>query len=328
MDLEQSTRNSYFGKYVNKAQRGIEIGPSYRPTFAKKDGWNVVTMDHCSKEDLISKYRDEKIDEKFISNIEKVDYVWTGQTYDELFNGQGEFDYIVASHVIEHAPDLLSFLEATSNLLADSGYLLLAVPDKKATFDFFRPNTTIGDIIIGHLNPALYDLKALLDESHLRCDLDGAIAWNREVSINNLRNQNFPSPSYETKIIEKLLNRTLEEGVVENKEYRDAHRWVFTPETLQDLIGLLSDTGLINYQVIDWTHTGYYEFLMVLQKKNVCTSVPNSRFLALSEMVPNFEGSVTPVNNSNTGFTRYFLKSRFLKKIKRTAKRFKNSFTG
>jgi len=325
MDLEQSTRNSYFGKYVNRAQRGIEIGPSYRPTFAKRDGWNVLTMDHCSQEDLISKYRDEKIDEKFISNIEKVDYIWTGQTYEDLFNGQGDFDFIVASHVIEHAPDVLSFLVETSNLLKDGGYLLLAVPDKKATFDFYRPNTTIGDVIIGHLSPELYDLKALIDESHLRSNLDGAIAWNREVSIKNLRNQNFPRPSYETKVIEEILNRTLKEGVVENREYRDAHRWIFTPEILQDLIGLMSDAGLINYQVIDWTHTGYYEFLMVLQKKNKCTSIPNSRFLALSEFIPNFTGSDSTLSDNPVGTIPISLKSRYLKKIIHIAKGFKKS---
>jgi hypothetical protein len=325
MDLEQSTRNSFFGKYVNKAQRGIEIGPSYRPTFAKKDGWNVVSMDHCSTEDLISKYRDEKIDEKFISNIEYVDYVWKGQTYENLFSGQRDFNYIVASHVIEHAPDLLSFLVETSNLLTGGGYLLLAVPDKKATFDFYRPNTTIGDVIVGHLSPELYDLKALLDESHLRCDLDGAIAWNREASINNLRNHNIPSPSYEIKEVESLLKRTLKEGVVENKEYRDAHRWVFTPETLQDLIGLLSDAGLIKYEVIDWTHTGYYEFLMVLQKKKECSSIPNSRFLALSELVPNFERSDNSPKYVHAGPLFLIRKSRYLKRILRAAKSLKNS---
>jgi len=292
MDLEQITRNSYFGKYVHKTQLGIEIGPSYRPTFSKLDGWNIVTVDHCSKSDLVLKYRAENVDEKFIANIEEVDFIWTGQSYVELFDGHPKHDYIVASHVIEHAQDLLSFLRETSELLIDGGYLLLAVPDKKATFDFFRPNTTIGDVIIGHLNSQLYDVKALLDEFHLRCELDGAIAWNREMSINSIKRGNLPHPSNNVLDVQKIIKSILKENLQDNKGYRDAHRWVFTPETLQDLIGLLGGAGLLDYQVVDWCHTGYYEFLRVLEKRIELNPIDGSRELALREFSPIFDNLI------------------------------------
>ena len=317
MDLEQRTRNEYFGNYVSKIQKGIEIGPSYRPTFAKSEGWNIATVDHCSKEDLVNKYRAEKIDEKFISNIEEVDFVWTGQTYSELFNGKGKFDYIVASHVIEHAPDLLMFLKETSDLLVNSGYLLLAVPDKKATFDFFRPNSTIGDVIIGHLNPSLYDVKALLDESHLRCELNGAIAWNREVSMNHLNIGQLPIPTNPISAVHENIRKSLLEKDLKPTGYRDAHRWVFTPETLQDIVGVLNSMNLIDYHVVNWSHTGYYEFLMILEKNKNQTPTDESRESALAEFCPSFTESINQNSGMGHSLSR---KIQILARIKRKVK--------
>ena len=62
----------------------------------------------------------------------------------------GTFDAFVASHVIEHTPDLIAFLDSAAALLKPEGVVVLAVPDKRYCFDYFQPLTTTGQIIESH----------------------------------------------------------------------------------------------------------------------------------------------------------------------------------
>ena len=50
-----------------------------------------------------------------------------------------KFDAIFSSHCIEHTPDIVSHLKMVSRLLNDNGEYFLFVPDKKYTFDYFKP---------------------------------------------------------------------------------------------------------------------------------------------------------------------------------------------
>lgn len=59
-------------------------------------------------------------------------------------------DYVVASHVVEHVPDLAGWLEEVNASLKIGGRLLLVVPDKRFTFDILRPLTTYSEIITAY----------------------------------------------------------------------------------------------------------------------------------------------------------------------------------
>lgn len=96
---------------VNTAGCGLEIGPSFAPAAPKSKGFNVEILDCLSAEDLKIKYANMPIE-----NIEPVDYVWSGEPIDKLINKPNHYDYIIASHVIEHLPDMLSWLQQCSNL--------------------------------------------------------------------------------------------------------------------------------------------------------------------------------------------------------------------
>ena len=45
-----------------------------------------------------------------MENIEVVDYVWNGEPFAALVGQKHVFDWIIASHVIEHSPCLITFL--------------------------------------------------------------------------------------------------------------------------------------------------------------------------------------------------------------------------
>src|SRR5262245_51434967 len=48
--------------------------------------------------------------------------------YDQIIH---KYDYIAASHVIEHVPDVIGWLRALHRLLRPSGVVFLVVPDKR-----------------------------------------------------------------------------------------------------------------------------------------------------------------------------------------------------
>jgi hypothetical protein len=127
---------------------GLEIGPSFNPLLPKSAGYRVETLDHATADELRDKYRnDPNVD---AARIEEVDFVADGRPIAEVVGKPGYYDYIVASHVIEHAPDMLGFLTGCETLLKQTGTLVLAVPDKRRCFDLLQPLTSTGMILQAH----------------------------------------------------------------------------------------------------------------------------------------------------------------------------------
>lgn len=91
--------------------KGLEIGPSHNPIAPKKKGFDVQIIDHLDRDGLIKKYESHVNLGVNITNIEDVDYVWSGQPLSELVGLKYHYDWIIASHVIEHVPDLITFFQ-------------------------------------------------------------------------------------------------------------------------------------------------------------------------------------------------------------------------
>ncbi|MGO8973334.1 MAG: class I SAM-dependent methyltransferase [Steroidobacteraceae bacterium] len=144
MSLHQANKEAILKSYFDTSGFGIEIGPQARGLVPKRAGYNVKIADWCSAQHLRELYKsDPAVDE---TKIEDVDYVTGGKSLAEAVPERGVFDFIIASHVIEHIPDLVQFLKDCEGLLRPSGRLVLAVPDKRFQFDVFRPLTWLGDL--------------------------------------------------------------------------------------------------------------------------------------------------------------------------------------
>jgi predicted SAM-dependent methyltransferase len=63
-------------------------------------------------------------------------------------------DYAVASHVVEHVPDLIDWLTEIASVLRSTGELRLIVPDKRFLFDIFRRETSLADVLLSYINNA------------------------------------------------------------------------------------------------------------------------------------------------------------------------------
>jgi len=264
MDAEQQARFDYFRRYVRPESQGLEIGPLTRPTFPRSLGFTVQNLDHADADALREKYRDDpNID---ITAIEEVDWVWEGGPYSNIPGIPADFDFIVSCHSIEHSSDLVQFLADLSALLSPQGLLFLVVPSRERMFDYYRPLSTLGDVIMGHHYPAALDMKARIDELELAAALDGKICWSEgEGHLAQIRRRR-PQPIRSEDFVYSELQGAGTWSA--EKEYRDGHRWVFEPESLTMLISSLSQLGLCDFRVIDSKPGVGCEFMMVLEKSD------------------------------------------------------------
>lgn len=170
--------NSRIGKVLyalNRSGQGLEIGPSHNPLTPKKHGYNVHILDHLSDEDLRKKYAGHGVS---LENIETVDFVWSGEDLSELIENKSCYDWIIASHVIEHVPDLISFLQQCAVLLKPEGKLSLVIPDKRYCFDYFNPVSSTGQLLDAYEQKRIRPSPGqIFDHLSNACSSNGKIAW-------------------------------------------------------------------------------------------------------------------------------------------------------
>lgn len=123
---------------------GIEIGGGFNPLITRKEGYIIHTIDHVSKEQLIEKYKDTVGLSPLLGNIEHVDGVDDGREFRDLLGLENGAEHIVSIHNFEHIPNPIRFLQPCANALSETGKLYLIIPDRRGTFDYFRPCSTIG----------------------------------------------------------------------------------------------------------------------------------------------------------------------------------------
>ena len=246
------TRNEKLLLHATKAGRGVEIGPSYNPVAPKCGGYNVVTIDTVDKPGLVAKYRSQNVD---VSQIEDVDYVWRGESYASLIRPPHDFDWIVASHVIEHTPDLIGFLNDCASILAPHGVLCLAIPDKRYCFDILRPVTALGRIIDAFAAKTRMHTPGSITEYMLNAvSRNGEITWG-EAAEGELR---FLCPIEQ---VTAHLNGALRDGLTV-----DVHAWCFTPSSFRLLVHDLNALGLVGLHERAFFPTVGAEFYVTLAK--------------------------------------------------------------
>jgi predicted SAM-dependent methyltransferase len=161
--------------HIDKTGQGVEIGPSHNPLAPKREGYQVHIIDYMSREQLVVKYTGHNVN---LDNIEEVDFVWTGQSFADLTGRPKYYDWVIASHVIEHTPDLVGFLNDCDSLLKDHGVLSLAIPDKRYCFDYYRPITGLARVIDSHHRQDKIHSPGTVAENYLNVVLrNGQIAW-------------------------------------------------------------------------------------------------------------------------------------------------------
>jgi SAM-dependent methyltransferase len=235
------TRTERLLQHIDRSGLGLEIGPAFAPIAPKRGGFKVKTLDHMSGPDLRKKYAGHGVD---VNIIEDVDYVWKGERFVDLVGEKTKFDWIIASHVIEHTPCLITFLNECEQLLKPGGVLSLAVPDKRYCFDVFREKTGLAKVIDAFEDKRKVHSVGTAAESQLYAAANnGGIAWAPHNVFTNVHFMHgLPTV------------REYMEAARHKTEFVDMHSWVFTCSSFRLLI---HDLGLLGYTSL--RQKGYFE---------------------------------------------------------------------
>ncbi|MBI5937514.1 MAG: methyltransferase domain-containing protein [Betaproteobacteria bacterium] len=253
---------------VDTKGRGLEIGPSHNPIAPKAKGFNIDILDHASQDALRQKYRDHGVN---IDAIEEVDFIWRGEPLDELVGTPEAYDYIIASHVIEHTPDLVSFLQQCSRLLKPSGVLSLVIPDKRYCFDYFRWPSSTGDVLQAHFERRKWHPPGtVFDHVSLAAKLDGNIAWS-------------PGMKGELAFVHSLPAAAAAwQEAIDSDDFIDVHQWRFTPSSFRLLLMDLVSLELVDLTEVCGFETSGCEFHITLERG---AGVPNYDRLQLAQAI-------------------------------------------
>lgn len=240
--LVQENRRRMLLEHVDITSRGLEIGPYSQPTVVKGEG-DIHYLDVQGREDLVAAVSDPAE----AARIPEVDIVCTSPDYRTVC--AEPFDYVIANHVLEHVPNPIAWLQMIGSILRDDGKLFLSLPDKKHTFDKYRPDTPLSHI--------LYDYYTGVTEASREHVLETELYYDQEF-INR-----------EMKIDERLDDARLRRSF-DIALHPGIHCHVFQAETFPDkILKPLQHMGLIPFELVAYrgaqASTGG-EFSFVLQK--------------------------------------------------------------
>lgn len=239
------------------AGRGLEIGPLHNVSIPREHA-DVSYLDVYDRAGLVRAYADDPNVPS--EQIPDIDYVLhDGQrvrSIPEATAGAAPFDWVMASHVIEHVPDAVGWLAQVAEVTVDHGRLVLIVPDRRYCFDVHRPGTTVGQLLQAHeLGDTVPSVRAVYDYKRGHASTQAADAWAGR------------PPGYETRIY-SLEQVSEQVAKARAGEYVDAHVWTFTPGTLVEQVRELRALGLCSWAVDAHvpTRRGALEFRTVLRR--------------------------------------------------------------
>ena len=214
---------------------GVEIGPLDRPVVTSAMG-RVLYVDHADTGSLRAKYAGDA--GVRAQDIMQIDSVWDENGLDSLVAAHGPVDYVIASHVIEHVPDLIGWVKAIGRALRPSGEIRLVIPDKRFCFDHHRAQTTLADLLAAHAAGCRTPPLARIADYFLHVvDVDPADVWAGRP----------PAPP----VIDAARYRWAEgvcREVRESGRYQDVHCSVFSPRHFCLLLADLAGFGELGFE--------------------------------------------------------------------------------
>jgi SAM-dependent methyltransferase len=212
---------------------GLEIGalatPLLRPPEAR-----VRYVDHADQPTLRTKYANDP--NVPADDIVPVDAVWGEKTLAECFPDE-RFDYVVASHVIEHVPNVIGWLAEIAAVLRPNGRLILAIPDRRYTFDVMRRETIMADLIDAYFRAPRRPTPGQLFDCNVNVvDFTAQQAWSASPPAD--------PPKFTTAAWALVRAQQSHAG-----DYIDCHCSVFTARSLLTILDGLLELRLLPFRL-------------------------------------------------------------------------------
>ena len=275
----------FFQKLVNDpSKRILELGPLNRPIVDKNLYPNTFYCDVRSTEDVRKLYSGNdyleatgiRVDPE---TIVPIDYV-IQENYEKTFEKVEKFDYVIASHVLEHMEDLIFALRDISAVLKPGGTFCIVYPDKRYCFDHFRTSASFRDAYRVFRNGTTENSSMVLDFYYsVIPENNPYLFWRKDGILDHL-----PKASFEKAVdhYEEALN-----GV----KMDDVHYWPFSD---MDFLKLLYDC--IRARLLPFHCTSFWpcmengqQFMVALQYDQNVLSHPEQ---ALEELTARMKDAV------------------------------------
>ena len=239
-----------FAGLVPPDRSSLEIGPFAAPLLS---GDLVKFADVLDADDLRIRANEHGLDS---TKVPKIDFIVQPN---DLSSINMKFEIVLTSHAIEHQPNLLGHLKQVADLLKKDGRYFILIPDHRYCFDHFQTPSTIVDVLAAYQeNRNRHSISAVIRHNAFTTHNDSIRHWNGDHfdeqpgAVSRIRNAS------------QLFNE-------HQTEYLDCHAWYFTPESWSEIIELLRQLGLIDFEVerLYKTRENSLEFWTILKKITV-----------------------------------------------------------
>lgn len=247
-------------------KRGIEVGALNRPIITRADG-DVLYADHLSIDGLRDKYaQDPAVNVNDFNDLVHVDIVTGIGSLSSAISANEKFDYIAASHVLEHIADPIGWLFDCTKVLREGGIIFLVLPDRRFTFDRFRADTTTGELIANYHANAICPTPSQVFEYNAR-----SVPCGPEDTKKIWKGEHNDFGHVEKDRLREALR--LEIDVTCNKTYLDCHCSTFTPYSLSVILREIIMLELLPVEVIaiEPTREMEAEFFVALRLSSLAT---------------------------------------------------------
>jgi 2-polyprenyl-3-methyl-5-hydroxy-6-metoxy-1,4-benzoquinol methylase len=238
---------------------GLEFGPLNKPLISKSDG-EVRYVDVKSSDEMRAFIPESNAYKP--SEFVNIDYVWNGGRFRDVVGPNIEFDYSIASHVIEHTPNMFGWLDDISSVLKEGGIVSLAIPDKRYTFDVTRPVTSpaifIDNWIRGETVPRPMHIFDHYSQAAKVSRIEHARLWCRAINPSTIPKYNDAATAFD------ICIQATSDG-----SYTDCHAYVFTPESFRVALETAINLNILDLEIVKIYETAFLsiEFIVILRKK-------------------------------------------------------------